>query len=173
MTAVILEDAEAPRSLSLHVVSRDGEVLAVEVVAVDGEQRWSLAGPLLRVEEAAELDAWLAGLPGDLTLGADEWTALTFASPALSMAGRRVPGGDVELRVSVLGMSVLGMSALGTSAPEGRHQRVPQPEAAQPEGHEHGEDRRTTDVVFGLRLPGAAVERAAVALASETAALRR
>lgn len=147
---MLLEDAEAPRSLALKSVDRDGEALVLRADAVDGDHRWTLTGALLTIEEATELAAWLAGLPGDLTLGADEWTALTFRSPALSLAGRRVPGGGgVELRVSVLGMS------------------SPDDEPPPP-----GQPHRTTDVVLGLRLPEAAVERAAVALATETAALR-
>ncbi|MEN2737019.1 hypothetical protein ABCS02_04435 [Microbacterium sp. X-17] len=140
---MLLEDREASRSLSLRALSRDGDALTVEAVATDGDRRWRLAGPLLRRDEAAELGAWLAGLPGDLTLGADEWTTLTFASPVLSFAGRRVPGGVVELRVSVLGMAEEGASA-----------------------------QRTTGVVLGLTLQAAAVERAAVAFVAETSALR-
>jgi len=86
---VLLSDGDASRSLALRAVARDGDALTVEAVAVDGDRRWRLVGPLLRVEEAAELGAWLAGLPGDLTLGADEWMTLTFTSRALSVAGRR------------------------------------------------------------------------------------
>lgn len=156
MTGVLLSDGTAPRSLSLRPLTRDGDTLTVEAVAVDGDGRWRLVGPLLRVDEAAELGAWLAGLPGDLTLAADEWTTLTFTSPALSLAGRRVPGGVVELRISVL-----GMAAAGEAPPQAGSE---QPDAAAL--------HRTTDVVLGLSLPGAAVERAAVALVSETAALR-
>lgn len=147
---MLLSDGDASRSLALRAVARDGDALTVEAVAADGDRRWRLVGPLLRVEEAAELGAWLAGLPGDLTLGADEWMTLTFTSRALSVAGRRVPGGVVELRVSVLGMRVEGEA----------------PPAA-------GATARTSDVVLGLRLPATAVERAAVAFTAETAALLR
>ncbi|WP_185276805.1 WapI family immunity protein [Leifsonia shinshuensis] len=152
---MFLSDSEGSRSLALRALSRDGDVLTVEAIAADGDRRWRLAGPLLHLDEAAELGAWLAGLPGDLTLGADEWTTLTFASPVLSFAGRRVPGGVVELRVSVL-----GMAAAGGAPPETGPQ---QPGASRP---------LTTDVVLGLDLPAPVVERAAVAFVSETAALR-
>ena len=156
MRGVRLAAAAAARSLALRPLSRDGDVLTVEAIAADGDRRWRLVGPLLHVEEAAELGAWLAGLPGDLTLGADEWTTLTFASAALSLAARRVPGGVVEFRVAVL-----GMAAAGGAAPETGSEQA---DAAPPP--------RSTDVVLGLSLPPAAVERAAVALVSETAALR-
>lgn len=144
---MILSDEAGRLNLTLNAAARVGDRLCIEVVAVDGAHRWGLSAPLLSVDEAAELGAWLAGLPGDLTLGADEWTALTFASPVFSIAGRRIPGGVVELRVSVLGMTELPAA--------------------------DGDDRhRTTDVVLGLRLPADDVERAAVAFATETAALR-
>lgn len=145
---MLLKDAEAPRSLGLNALGRDGDALVLHAVAVDGSHRWTLAGPLLSMDEAAGLGAWLAGLPGDLTLGADEWTTLTFRSPALSLAGRRVPGGSVELRVSVLGMS----SGDDSSPPP-------------------GQPPRTTNVVLGLHLPAAAVEEAAVAFVEEISAL--
>jgi hypothetical protein len=151
VTLVLLEDAEGPRSIGLSAVALTGDLVTVEAVATDGDRRWTLSGLVLRDEEAGQLAAWLAGLPGDLTLGADEWTALTFDSPALSLAGRRVPGGVVELRVSVLGMEAeTGVSSSG-GGPSGR----------------------TTDVVLGLALPGETLERAAAAFAAETAALRR
>lgn len=150
MTRVLLEDAEEPRSIGLSAVAQTGDLVTVEAVATDGDRRWTLSGPVLRDEEAGQLAAWLAGLPGDLTLGADEWTALTFDSPVLSLAGRRVPGGVVELRVSVLGMEAeAGVSSSG------------------------GPSGRTTDVVLGLALSGETLERAAAAFAAETAALRR
>ncbi|GAA4144940.1 hypothetical protein GCM10023068_17710 [Leifsonia shinshuensis] len=161
MTGVLLSDATAPRSLSLRPLTRDGDMLTAEAVAVDGDRRWRLAGPLLSLDEAAELGAWLAGLPGDLTLGADEWTTLASASSALSFAGRRVPGGVVELRVSVL-----GMTPVDGTAPDGAE---PETGGAQSSA---ASLPRSTDVVLGLSLPAAAVERAAVALVSETAALR-
>ncbi len=148
MTSVLLEDVEAPRSLAVSAVDRDGDALVLRADAVDGAHRWTLAGPLLSIDEATDLGAWLAGLPGDLTLGADEWTALTFRSPALSLAGRRVPGGGVELRVSVLGMS-------------GADDSAPPP----------GQPPRTTDVVLGLRLSAGAVGEAAVAFVEEVSAL--
>ena len=138
MTPPLLQDAEAPRSVAVDPLGRDGDALILRIDAVDGAHRWTLAGPLLSVEEANDLGAWLAGLPGDLTLGADEWTSLTFRPPALSLAGRRAPGGAVELRVSVLGMT-----------------RV--------EDSPPGQSPRTTDVVLGLRLAAPAVEEAAVA----------
>ncbi|MCI0156188.1 hypothetical protein KNO15_05700 [Leifsonia shinshuensis] len=137
---MLLEDADAPRSIGLRPLTPDGEALVLRVEAVDGDGRWTLTGPLLTPDEATGLGAWLAGLPGDLTLGADEWTTLTFRSPALSFAGRRVPGGGVELRVSVLGMAT-----------------------ADDDPPPPGQPRRTTDVVLGLQLPAAAVEEAAVA----------
>ncbi|KQR54134.1 hypothetical protein ASF88_04720 [Leifsonia sp. Leaf336] len=140
MTPPLLQDAETPRSVALNPLGRDGDALVLRVDAVDGAHRWTLAGPLLSVDEANDLGAWLAGLPGDLTLGADEWTSLTFRSPALSLAGRRAPGGEVELRVSVLGMSRVDDSP-------------PPP----------GQSPRTTDVVLGVRLAAPAVEEAAVA----------
>lgn len=146
---MLLEDAEEARSIALTAVDRDGDAVLLRADANDGDRRWTLSGPLLSVDEAAGLGAWLAGLPGDLTLGADEWTALTFRSPALSLAGRRMPGGGVELRVSVLAMS----AADDCPAPA-------------------GEPHRTTDVVLGLRLTAQTVETAAVAFAEETAALR-
>ncbi|WP_369962607.1 hypothetical protein [Leifsonia sp. EB34] len=158
---MLLSDDAASRSLALRPLSRDGDLLILEAVATDGDRRWLLAGPLLSLDEAAELGAWLAGLPGDLTLGADEWTTLTFASPGLSLAGRRVPGGVVELRVSLLGMAALGMAAADGAPP-----------ATGSEGAATAPLPRTTDVVLGLSLPPAAVERAAVALVSETAPLR-
>lgn len=145
---MILEDADAPRSLGVHPLRSDGDALALQVDAADGDRRWTLTGDLLTRDEATGLGAWLAGLPGDLTLGADEWTALTFRSPALSLAGRRVPGGGVELRVSVLGMS--------------------DPDDSPPPP---GQPRRTTDVVLGLRLRTAAVEEAAVGFVEELSAL--
>jgi hypothetical protein len=134
-------------------------------------------GPLLRVEEAAELGAWLAGLPGDLTLGADEWMTLTFTSRALSVAGRRVPGGVVELRVSVLGMTAEGSAVEGSAveAPSAARD-VPSADGLTAEGEAPpaaGAAARTSDVVLGLRLPATAVERAAVAFTAETAALLR
>ncbi len=145
---MLLEDADAPRSLGLHPLRPDGEALVLQVDAADGDRRWTLTGNLLTRDEATGLGAWLADLPGDLTLGADEWTALTFRSPALSLAGRRMPGGGVELRVSVLGMS--------------------DPDDSSPPP---GQPRRTTDVVLGLRLPTAAVEEAAVTFVEELSAL--
>jgi hypothetical protein len=153
VTHVLLEDAEEPRSIALDALGRDGDAVVVRVDAVDGERRWTLTGPLLGHDEATGLGAWLAGLPGDLTLGADEWTALTFRSPALSLAGRRAPGGGVELRVAVLGMSS------GEGGPP-------------PPGDRRGEQPRTTDVVLGLQVAAEDVERAAVAFTGEAAALR-
>lgn len=149
MTRVLLEDAEAPRSIAFDALERDGDAVVVRVDAVDGDQGWTLTGPLLSHDEATGLGAWLAGLPGDLTLGADEWTSLTFRSPALSLAGRRAPGGGVELRVSVLGMS--------------RTDDSPPPPDQQ---------HRTTDVVLGFHLRAQDVERAAVDFTADTAALR-
>jgi hypothetical protein len=169
---VLLSDGDASRSLALRAVARDGDALTVEAVAVDGDRRWRLVGPLLRVEEAAELGAWLAGLPGDLTLGADEWMTLTFTSRALSVAGRRVPGGVVELRVSVLGMTAEGSAVEAPSAARD----VPSADGLTAEGEAPpaaGAAARTSDVVLGLRLPATAVERAAVAFTAETAALLR
>lgn len=161
MTGVRLSDGEGSRSLTLRPLAREGDALTVEAVAADDDRRWRLVGPLLLDDEAAELGAWLAGLPGDLTLGADEWTTLTFASPVLSFAGRRVPGGVVELRVSVLGMVA-----------EGAAERPGADVDADADIDADAPERRTADVVLGLSLPAAAVERAAVAFVAEMSALR-
>ncbi|WP_348788338.1 hypothetical protein [Leifsonia sp. NPDC080035] len=138
---MLLTDASEPRALRLDIgAATAGAAPAVTVEAVDGDRSWTLTAPVLTVEEATELAAWLAGLAGDLTLGADEWAALTFTEPVLSLSGRRIPGGGVEVRVAVLGMRAPG-------APPGD----------------------TTDVVVGLRLTDEDVRDAAVALAGEAA----
>ncbi|MGN6426020.1 MAG: WapI family immunity protein [Leifsonia sp.] len=138
---MLLADRSEARKLRLDIGhAPGGGEPAVTVEAVDGERSWTLTAPVLSEDEATELAAWLAGLAGDLTLGADEWSALTFAEPVLSLSGRRIPGGGVELRVALLGMRA-------TAAPPGE----------------------TTDVVIGLALADQDVREGAVALAAQAA----
>ena len=140
-----LQDEGGDRSVELRPVSReaDGDRVVVDAVVDDGARRWSLTEACLSTDEARDLAAWLAGIAEDATAGADEWTSLTFAADALSLAGHRIPGGTVELRIALLRMRAAGP----------------------------GSTPGTTDVVVGLRAPQADVTAAARALLAELDAL--
>ena len=103
---MILADEDGGRSVGIRPSAIEGDLVTVEATVVDGTRRWIITAPMLRLDEANDFAAWLAGLPGDLTLGAEEWTSLTFSKRTLSVSGRRIPGGMVELRLAVLGMRV-------------------------------------------------------------------
>lgn len=107
-----LEDEGGTRSVELRPSAQqpaaDGDRVVVDAIVDDDGRHWTLSEACLTTDEARDLAAWLAGLAEDTTAAADEWTALTFASNALSMSGHRIPGGTVELRIAVLRMRAEG-----------------------------------------------------------------
>jgi hypothetical protein len=112
---VKLQDEGGDRSVELLPVSwearraggGDGR-LVIDAAVDDGERRWTLTDACLTGGEARDLAAWLAGLAEDTTAAADDWTSLTFDANVVSMSGRRIPGGTVELRIAVLRMRTAG-----------------------------------------------------------------
>ncbi|MDR6971188.1 hypothetical protein [Leifsonia shinshuensis] len=107
-----LQDEGGTRSVELRPAARedgggehdDGRRIVVDAVVHDDARRWTLSEACLTTAEARDLAAWLAGLAEDTTADADEWTAIAFASNAVSMSGHRIPGGTVDLRIAVLRM---------------------------------------------------------------------
>ncbi|GAA2066851.1 WapI family immunity protein [Leifsonia soli] len=105
-----LRDEGGDRSVELRPVADDSATdrVVVDAVVEDGVRRWTLADTCLTDDEARDLAAWLAGIADDATAAADEWTALTFSSPVITLSGHRIPGGTVELRIGVLRMVAAG-----------------------------------------------------------------
>ncbi|WP_431198320.1 WapI family immunity protein [Leifsonia xyli] len=116
-------DEGGDRSVELRPAARgEGDHVVVDAIVDDGGRRWELSEACLTTTEVRDLAAWLAGLAEDTTGAADEWTALTFASNALSLSGHRIPGGTVELRLALLRMHTGGTGTtdvvVGLRAPQ-------------------------------------------------------